>query len=107
METQRLAAAGFLAGAAKRLIHAVGTFRVDEDDGVTSQNGLRHDEVQHHTFAGLSRSDNEQPAFKVFEGSAQCLLGRVQPVKIRHADFFGQLSLPVTIKETMHKRREH
>ena len=83
---------GFLAGSAKRLVHAVGTFRVNEDDRVASQNGLRHDEVQHHAFTGLGRSDNEQAALKVFEGSAQRLLGRVQPVKIRHADFFGQLS---------------
>ena len=107
METQRFSAVCFLASSAKRLIHAVGTFRVNEDDCIASQNGLRHNEVQHHAFTGLSRSDNEQAAFKVFEGSAQCLLGRVQPVKIRHADFFRQLSLLVTIKETMHKRREH
>ena len=107
METQRLAAAGFLAGTAKRLVHSVGTFRVDEDNRVASHNGLRHDEVQHHAFTGLGRSDNEQPALKVFEGSAQCLLGSIQSVKIRHADFFRQLSLVVTIKETMHKSREH
>ena len=107
METQGLAAACFLAGTAKRLVHAVRTFRINEDDRITSQNGLRHDEVQHHAFTGLSRSDNEQPALKVFEGSAERLLGGIEPVKIRHTDFFRQLSLLMTIKETMHKRREH
>ena len=107
METQRFAAACFLAGTAKGLVHAVRSFRIDEDNGVASQNRLRHDEVQHHAFTGLCRSDNEQAALKVFEGSAQSSLGRILAVKIWHADFFGQLSLRVTIKETMHKRREH
>jgi len=107
MEAQGLASACLLARSAERLIHAVGTFRVNEDDCIASQNGLRHNEVQHHAFTGLSRSDNEQAAFKVFEGSAQGLFRRIQPMKIRHADFIGQLSLVVTIKETMHKRREH
>ena len=99
MKTQRLAAACLLTSTAECLVHAVRSFRINEDDGIASQNGLRHDEVQHHAFTGLGRSDDEQAALKVFEGSAQSLLGRIQPVKIRHTDFFRQLGLVVTVKK--------
>ena len=36
MKSQRFAAAGFLAGAAKGFVHPVRTFRVNEDDGIAS-----------------------------------------------------------------------